>query len=164
MADSNFSNHVGLGNAGSYQVSGFPWVTGSSATAANCLDTGKTIQHTLPFVSKSITLINPNSNNGEDLRLHFQSGSSAAITADGVTGEQATVVGNNVHYGHHYVTVPAGNASGTLDVKCAKFYITNLSTVNDLKYEVFAELTRIPVGRMPVLTGSGVTHFLDQQG
>jgi len=32
-----------------------------------------------------------------------------------------------------------------------------LSGNDNLKYEVFAELTRIPVARMPHLTGSGVT-------
>ena len=155
MADSNFSNHVGLGSVGSYQVSGFPWVTGS----VNGIDTAKTYQYTLPFVSKSITLINPNSNNGEDLRLHFQSGSATVFTADGERGQQTAAAGEDVHLGHHYVTVPAGNASVTLDVKCAKFYISNLSGTSNLKFEVFVELTRIPVGRMPHLTGSGVTDM-----
>ena len=149
---SNITKHVGLGNSASYQVSGFPWITGS----VNGLDTAKTHQHTLPFVSKSITLINPNSNNGEDLRLHFNSG-SAAFSKDGERGAQTAAAANDVHLGHHYITVPAGNASVTVDVKCAKFYISNLSGTNNLKYEVIAELTRIPTGRMPHLTGSGLT-------
>ena len=160
MADNRF-NHVGLGNAGSYQVSGFPWITGSSAELA----TATTVRHRFPFVSKSITLINTNTNNGEDLRLHFVSGTRTAITEDGIEGAQTCIdwaAGSNtndVHAGFHYITVPAGNASVTLNVKCAEFYISNISGNNDLKYEVFAELTRIPVGRMPHLTGSGQTDW-----
>ena len=112
-----------------------------------------------PFISKSITVINPNSNSGEDLRIHFQSGSgTTAITIPGQAGEQNIAAAADVLAQYHYITVPAGYSSVTLDVKCAKFYISNRSGTSNLNYEVFAELTQIPTNSMFHLTGSGITE------
>ena len=150
-------NAPGLRNVGSYQASGVPWVTGSDD-----LDTGKVHMVQFPRVPKSFTVINTNSNNGENIRVHFQSGSLVtALTATGHVGEQTITSGADVIRNFHYITVPAGFASVTFDVKCRQFYISNLSGVNDLKYEVLAELTNIPRERMYHLTGSGITECGD---
>ena len=153
-----YTNRVGLRNVGSYQVSGTPFVTGAAGSTHGIAD-GTVHMVEFPYVSKSITVINPNSNSGEDLRVHFQSGSSTtAVTIPGRSGAQTIAAGDDVLAKYHYITVPAGNGSVTLDVKCSKFYISNRSGTTNLSYEVFAELTQIPTANMYHLTGSGITE------
>ena len=148
-----WTGRVGLRNVGSYQVAGHPYVTGSLN-----LDNNTVHLISFPYVSKSITVINSNSNSGEDIRVHFQSGSQVSITAQLNGGGAGSISdGVDVIKANHFITVPAGYGSVTLDVKCAKFYISNGSGTADLKYQVFAELTGIPTGSMYHLTGSGVT-------
>jgi len=154
-------SQVGLRNVGSYQVSGVPWITGSAEIDDN------TVQMVaFPKVSKSFTVINTNTGNGEDLRIHFQSGSTAAaeLTVPGTSGAQTIDDDADVIQGFHYITIPAGNSSMTFDVKCAKFYISNGSGTNNLKYEILAELTNIPTSSMFHLTGSGITRNDDDHG
>ena len=148
----NFKNYsVGLNNVGSYQVSGAPWITGS----AN-LDDEKVHMVEFPFVTKSFTVINNNTTNGYDIRVHFDSGSSTAVTVPGEHGAQTIADSDPQIANHHYITVPSGYASLTLNVKCSKVYISQNSNSNNLKYQVFAELTKIPTGSMYTLTGSGI--------
>ena len=73
------STSVGLRNVGSYQVSGQPFITGSEN-----LDAGTV--HLVQFekVAKSFTVINNNSNAGEDIRVHFNSLSGVASNDKGV--------------------------------------------------------------------------------
>ena len=149
----NFTYTAGLRNVGSYQVSGAPWVTGSIE-----LDHNTVQMISFPYVTKSITVINPNSTSGHDIRLHFQSGSVTAVTGDGHTGEQTIADTVDVIVNNHYITIPPGNGSVTLNVKCAKIYISNGSGTSSLDYQVFAELTQIPTGSMYALTGSGITE------
>ena len=139
---------VGLRNVGSYQVSGVPYMTGSTAMTAQ-----KTLRHTLPHVSKSITVINPGTN---DIRIHFQSGSGPTITGDGAGGQGNYDASDDVQGKHHYTTIPASNGSATFDVRVKEIYVTNPNG-SAAKYEIFAELTQIPTGRMFKLTGSGIT-------
>ena len=154
------STSTGLRNVGSYQVSGHPFITGSTNLDANRM-------HMVEFdyVSKSFTVINTSANNGEDIRVHFQSGSGttaldfpgesgAQVTGGGTIGEDTDVVIN-----HHFITVPAVNGSVTFDVKCKRFYISNKTpATNNLSYQVLAELTTIPARRMFNVTGSGITE------
>tara|TARA_R110002110_G_scaffold217067_1_gene431077 strand:- start:487 stop:1038 length:552 start_codon:yes stop_codon:yes gene_type:complete len=151
-------NEPGLRNVGSYQVSGHPFITGSTN-----LDDGKVHMVKFPYVSKGFTVINVNTTAGEDLRVHFQSGSSLAATPitkpgdfDG-TGGTTIAAADDVIIGLHFITVPAGFASVTFDVKCSKFYISNGSGTDDLAYQVMADLTNVSTARMYSLTGSGVT-------
>tara|TARA_R110002110_G_scaffold20110_1_gene82091 strand:+ start:36 stop:587 length:552 start_codon:yes stop_codon:yes gene_type:complete len=153
-----FFNEAGLRNVGSYQVSGHPFITGSTN-----LDDGKVQMVEFPFVSKGFTVINVNSNTGEDLRVHFQSGSSLAgapITKPGdfdLAGGTTIAAADDVIVGLHFITVPAGFASVSFDVKCSKFYISNGSGTDNLAYQVMADLTNISTKRMYSLTGSGIT-------
>ena len=144
---------VGLRNVGSYQVSGTPWITGS----AN-LDDGKVHMVEFPTVPKSFTVINNNSDSGYDIRVHFQSGSAAAVTVPGEHGAQTSRATDDVIAGHHYITVTTGYSSVTFDTKCQRVYISNGSGNNNLKYQVLAELTNIPIDQMYHLTGSGITQ------
>jgi len=143
--------YVGLRNVGSYQVSGTPFITGS----AN-LDDGKVHRISFPYVTKSITVINTSTTNGYDLDIHFSEGSP--ITASPKGGGIGTITAtSDVAKNNNYITIPAGNASLTMDVKSKFLYISNRSGNDDLSYQVFAELTQIPTGSMYTLTGSGIT-------
>ena len=148
----------GIRSVGSYQVSGHPFITGSTN-----LDTGKQHLIQFPYVSRSFTVINNNTNSGEDVRVHFQSGSSVtAITKPGdfdESGGTSIAETDDVIAGLHYITVPAGHSSVTFDVKCKQFYISQATGVNNLKYQVFADLTNISTSRMYHLTGSGITDW-----
>ena len=145
---------MGLRNVGSYQTSGHPWVTGSTE-----LGTARCHMVEFPYVTKSFTVINVNTNSGEDIRVHFQSGSGTdEITIPGHVGEKAISDGSDVYVGLHYITVPPGNSSITFDVKCKRAYISNPDGGTDnLDYQVFAELTNIPTQSMYHIPGSGVT-------
>ena len=148
------STRVGLRNVGSYQVSGHPFITGSTN-----LDDNKVHMVEFPYISKSFTVINNNSNSGEDIYVHFQSGSQDAITVPGESGAKAVndSQAHDVISGYHYITVPAGYDSITFETKVKNFFISNASGVANLKYEVFAELTNIATQSMYHLTGSGIT-------
>lgn len=122
---------AGLHNVGSYQVSGLPWVTGST------LGAGAEDMISFPAISKSITVFNNGSNS---CRVHF------------VPASAGNVIG-----GLHFITIPASGAlteKHTFNVKCKEVYI---SSVAGTDYEVFAELTTIAPDDMYTLTGSGTT-------
>ena len=117
---------AGIGNVGSYQASGHPWVTGSDINA-----TTHTIS--LPFVSKALTIINTGST---ELSLHFLNNTNAKAT--------------------HYITIKntGSLAQGyTFPIKCSTFYLT---AAGNSGYQIMAELTRIDTARMFALTGSGI--------
>ena len=123
---------TGYWSVGSYQRAGRPFMTGSTD-----IDNG--VQHRIrfPFVTRSITVVNTDTGDAADLRVHFHS-YSADITS-----------------GHHYFTLTQNNDSITMNVAATEIYIT--SQANDGQYEIFAELTQIPTGSMYKLTGSGIT-------
>ena len=124
---------VGLGNVGSYQVSGVPWITGSSALGA-----GVEVGYELPMVSKSITVIN---RSAEDIRVHFNS-----------TGSGRVVDGN------HFVLFDSKEDSYTFNVKATQLYVSApAANGGNASFTIVAELTQINNGRMYVLTGSGLT-------
>jgi hypothetical protein len=125
-----FKYGTGLGNVGSYQVSGWPWVTGSVLTH------GQEKKFSFPMVSKSITVIQSGS---KPIRAHF------------------TTATTDVVNGHHYISTNNDNDSITFNVKCKEIYISAPDGATGV--EIFAELTRIPTGSMFHLTGSGITEL-----
>lgn len=144
---------TGLRNVGSYQVAGHPFITGSSTLGQNQVQMVE-----FPYVAKSFTVINIETVAGNDIRVHFQSGSTmSAITKPGEDGTATIADTDNVIAGFHYVTVPAGHGALTFDSKCSRVYISQNADNSDFKYQVFAELTNIPTRRMYHLTGSGIT-------
>ena len=128
----------GLRNVGSYQISGHPFITGSTN-----LDNNKVHKVEFPYVCKSFTVINTNSNSGEDIRVHFESGSATPVGFPGESGAQTIASTDDVIANLHFITVPAGNSSVTMNNRCKKVYISNGSGTNNLAYQVFAELTLI---------------------
>lgn len=137
MAFTEYKYGVGLRNVGSYQISGHPYVTGST------LGTGQEKRVSFPYVTKEFTVINSGSTGtGPKLRVHFVS-----------TGSDANVIP-----GHHYVTLENDDQSITFNVKCKEIYITcTAGGTNDNGFEVVASLTNIMPNHMYPLTGSGIT-------
>ena len=123
-------NKPGIGNVGSYQVSGHPWLTGSQ------IANGAEEAHQFPYVAKHLLV--KVSGSGE-VRVHFNSTSSAG-----------DVIG-----GKHFLTV-TGSMPLDIDVRCREVYISNASG-GAVNYEIFAELTGIASREMFNLTGSGLT-------
>tara|TARA_R100000808_G_C2079179_1_gene103686 strand:+ start:164 stop:571 length:408 start_codon:yes stop_codon:yes gene_type:complete len=122
--------HSGLGSVGSYQVSGTPFMTGSTITGT------QEVSVTFPGVTRSITVINKDAGN-DDIRVHFQSKDTARTIA-----------------GLHYITLGELNSSVTMNVKCKTLYLSAPS--GDATFELFAELTGINPQAMFPLTGSGI--------
>ena len=142
---------AGLQNVGSYQVSGIPFVTGSSDSS---LDANKVVKVEFPYVTKSITVINTSATTG-DIRVHFQSGSGTTIDSNDPMKPVAISTNADVLVGNHFISLGDGKSSITMDVKVKEVYI---STANaNRTFQLFAELTNIPTGRMYHLTGSGIT-------
>ena len=127
-----FKYSAGIANVGSYQVSGRPWITGSTALGVGLED-----QISFPAVAKSVTVINDST---VDIRVYFNASGSG-----------------NVISGRHYVTLTQDRDSVDMGVRCSSIYIGNAG-VTAASYTVFAELTGIGVGEMTTLTGSGLTE------
>jgi hypothetical protein len=140
-----YDQSPGIADVGSYQVSGYPWVTGSII-----VDDEEHII-TFPSVTKQISIQNKTlAGAGSDtaLRIHF-----------------ATKVDSGVYGNHQYMTlagVPAAfpidaQSQLTLNVKCDTVYISAPgSSGNDATYELQAMLTGISPANMFELTGSGI--------
>ena len=124
----------GLYNVGSYQVSGHPWLTGSSN-----LEIGGEHRIQFPSVAKSVMIMNNETLAGADLRVHFNSTSSG-----------------NVVVGNHFFPLPSVSGSITFNVKCKEIYVSNPGAAVG-GYSIIAELTGIGRDQMPALTGSGLT-------
>ena len=131
---------VGLRNVGSYQVSGHPYITGSTDMGT----AGTTVKVKFPQVTKSITVI---ASGSSQVNIHFNPTTAGRINA-----------------GNHFVTL-SGSAEGqawgnyrpefTFDVKCKEVYITNLTA--NAGFQLYASLTGIQWDQMYALTGSGLT-------
>ena len=128
------STRVGLRNVGSYQVSGAPFVTGSTMIS------GQEVQISFPYVTKEVTVIASGSAIGE-LRIHFTSVSSSA-----------NVIGNN-----HYVSLDSHEAAVTFNVKCKELWLSTPQG-NATGFKMYASLTNVPTSSMFTLTGSGITE------
>jgi len=137
MTDLNFTNYkygVGLRNVGSYQVSGHPYVTGSTFTYA-----GEELKISFPFITKSITVIASGSTNNPLIGVTFNS--------TGSTGDIMT--------GKHFITMDSSGDSMTFDTKCKEIFIHGLNATSG--FELYASLTNIDPSNMYDLTGSGLT-------
>jgi hypothetical protein len=133
MGDNDFKHYnVGLHNVGSYQTSGWPWITGSTGHAAN-----SEIKYEFPSVAKAVTVINKSN---QSIQIHF----APASAGNPITGL-------------HYVSLDSDEDKIVLNVKCKEIYITAPNTGSSRSYEIIAEMTNINADRMYILTGSGVT-------
>jgi|TARA_R110000824_G_scaffold11540_5_gene50416 hypothetical protein len=122
----------GLSNVGSYQVSGYPYITGSDA-----LTSGSEHKISFPKVTRAVTVMN---HSDQTLRFSFNaSGSNSKRVQDGF----------------HYVELDSDEDSMTLNVKCKEIYVS--STAGTVEYRVVAELTNIDTNSMGAISGSGLT-------
>ena len=131
---------AGLRNVGSYQVSGHPFLTGST------IGTGAEQKIEFPYVTRSVTVI---SSGSAELRVYFNSTGSV---------ESPHVITN-----HHFLTLTGDGENITFIVRCKEIFVNCTADGSDTAnngmngYELFAELTTIPTGSMYVFTGSGLT-------
>ena len=126
---------VGLRNVGSYQVSGMPFITGSTVPAND------EVTVSFPYVTKKVFVKNTKpSGNSKVLRVHFQATGSG-----------------NVISGKHFVEL-AAQESVTFDVKCSEIYLTVKLSGQTCDFQIYASLTNIPTKSMYTLTGSGITE------
>jgi hypothetical protein len=163
MATHNYRG-VGLRNVGSYQVSGIPYISGTSGDGTDGHPDAKMKRYTFPTVVREITVANlaklsDGSTNGQEIQVHFVSGSAGldfsstdlvAVANDAAWGK------TEVSQGAHYWTVQP-DASVTFRTKCKEIYITTMSGA--AHYRLLGELTNIPTDSMYHLTGSGLTTF-----
>ena len=125
---------AGLNSVGSYQVSGRPFITGSTIASGD-----NEIEVVFPSVTKSITIINTDEL-GTDVRVHFAS----KDTLNTITEK-------------HFITLNANQTSITMNVKCKSIFLSNGgSPVGDADFQLIAELTGIPDTAMFNLTGAGI--------
>ena len=111
-----FNYRVGLGNVGSYQVSGLPFVSGG----INCLTTAEKV----PFDNVTQWFVVSNvAAPGDD-----PAGVKVAFSENGISGS-------------NFLTVPSGSVSPRIHVKCTEVWVWGSSHV-----DVMAGLTSIQNG------------------
>ena len=139
----NYKYGTGLRNVGSYQVSGHPYVTGSTISEDQ--------EHiiTFPFVTKNVTVIASGSTGDPLIGITFNSTGSQA------GGGGTATPGDNTLSGKHYITLDSNGDSVTFDVKCSEMFIHALNATSG--FELYASLTNIDASHMYDLTGSGLT-------
>lgn len=118
----------GLGNVGSYLVSGRPWVSGSVLSS----DPNHSIHFAFPNVTKSITV---RTNETALIRVHF-----APFTAS--YGYSCAAATDN-----NYMIL-SGPGEAKFDLKCKEIFISAPSAAGTEAFEIYAELTQIPASRM----------------
>lgn len=136
MTTSNY--RVGLNHVGSYQVSGKPYLSGSSLPT----ETSASIRFQFPSVSKRVVV---RTNDELEIRIHFAPYTSSFGYASGAFD-------NN-----NFVTL-SGSGEVDFDVKCKEIFVSAPESTGSEIVEIYAELTNIPVERMFDLDGLiGVT-------
>ena len=127
-------NHpkAGPNSVPAYQLSGIPYVTGST----NGIETITKKQFDFPYVTRFITLVNMNGTAANVL--------SASFSAEGLDGTPGTGQQN-------FFAVPGNSIPVTLDVRCKSIF---LSTNAPSNWSLCAGLTPIAASEFPILTGS----------
>ena len=137
----------GLGSAGAYQVSGFPYVTGSGATP---LAAGATKEIIFPSVTKFITLMPIDKGATQFTPLvSFADPSNPRVQSQG-----------------HTISFPLYSSAGgqpesppfTFEIKCTRIWVTEVSGLAAGNFTVVAGLTSINPGSMYNISGSGINE------
>lgn len=140
-----YKHRNGLGHVGSYQVSGHPFITGSTTVNDNTQ-----IKVEFPSVARSVTVVNR-----ADVALFVYFNDATAFQSANAAGNSGYE--ENVLAGQHYITLDATKDSVTFEVKCKEVYIGNKSGGGGGAFQLWAELTGIPATDMYALSGSGLT-------
>jgi len=144
-----YQQKAGLHNVGSYQVSGYPFITGSAVTAGGSSNGEVRVQ--FPTVANNLTVINTSETG---LRVYF----NAMTASNGANGTGAYPDGAPID-GLHFITLENQKDSVTLVVKCKEVFValTSSAAGPNGSFECWAELTGIASQEMFILTGSGLT-------
>lgn len=124
---------MGLGNVGSYQISGHPYLTGGLLVSSS-LNGEKTV--IFPRVVRSFTVINKAT---APIYIHFDSRANTDV----------------ITY-YHYISLNNQDDSIKVDVKCKQVYISMANNSATGSFQLVGELTGIEAVEMPVVTGSGI--------
>lgn len=148
----------GLGNAAAFQVSGWPFVTGSIISASVGF-----VKVVLPGVAKSITVYNRDAN---DIWPYTLTGSTTLLVFFG-KDLTSSYPGPQTLYNHVISIPPSGSV--TLDVKCSQFFVAKKSAAMFGAFQAVAEITNINTvdmyapglaatsgSRDSILTGTGI--------
>jgi len=142
------SGRPSLGNASAYQVSGWPWVTGS------IMAVGKYFKEVnFPSVTKSFTVVNLDATH-----IHpaaDQTGTKAIFIFFGDVSVADTVQPDQI-LNNHFITIPEDKNGFVFDVKCRKIFVGCHDIVGIGAFQIFAELTNVPAVDMPALSGNGI--------
>ena len=114
-----------------YQLSGVPYVTGSTGNA----ETITRKEFKFPNVTRFVTISNSNNDAAEKLTIAFSDEGLAGTPAGGQK---------------NFFLCPV-NSAVTLDVRCKTIFVT---TSADMEWSLCAGLTPIDAAEFPVLTGS----------
>jgi len=140
MTDSSqliYQSQSGLYNVGAYQVSGIPFLTGSTLLSSSFVSNNSEIKVNFNKVVRAVTVINT-------------SGSAILVSFNSITS-------SNVSGGHHYITLPSNQTSFTFHHRCKEIYISLANGNANGAFELVAENTIINAREMFPLTGSGLT-------
>ena len=136
---------VGLRNAGSYQVSGHPYMSGS--TLSTTLGSNVDGRFVFPYVSKTIRVSNDDSTN--NLILSFAPFLNSQTASFGFT--------NSASGSGNWLLIKPGNTI-ELDAKSKEVFLAPAAATN-VSCSVFAELTNIPALRLYSYDGlEGITE------
>jgi len=182
-----FRRHqASISNVGSYQVSGYPWISGSLVTDSLSADPATAEFHyQFPRVAKSVTVIFASGtagnadagNSSAGLRVHFHTtGAVSTYDADDNPAGHITAINGSgldsiadgtrctsaVLKGRHFIELNAVDESITFNTKCTEIFISRADcvddgTATDIEVRVIAELTNIPVAEFSAISGSGLT-------
>jgi hypothetical protein len=130
---SNFKYTAGLNHAGSYQVSGIPYVTASISCIA-----GTAHKVEFPYVTRWIIVQNNSAVNSEHLKVAF--------SQNGLDGSNYFTVFDRFNAD----SADRSSIFSPLELKVTEIYLTGSSNV-----EVIAGLTNIPVERVNNIGPSG---------
>tara|TARA_R100000808_G_C2052229_1_gene87254 strand:- start:48 stop:482 length:435 start_codon:yes stop_codon:yes gene_type:complete len=140
-----FRYNPGVGNVGSYQVSGRPFLTGSTVVSGTLADETDGVRIEFPSITKRVII--RNTGLVASLMVHFESKTNP-----------------NTVNNHHYwrldpETLTDLDSLSFLDAefKCRHIYISVApGAATDGEFELFAELTGIK--QQYILTGSGISE------
>lgn len=127
------TNHpkAGPNSVPAYQLSGIPYVTGST----NGAETIAKKQFDFPYVTRFVAVSNHDGTAANEVRIAF--------STEGLDGTPSTGQKN-------YFGIPGGQ-SVNLDIRCKTIYVT---TTTGIEWSMCAGLTTIHADQFPILTGS----------
>ena len=144
----------GINDVGSFQVSGIPYVTGSTNLAAGFAAEQRI---SFPAVTKQITIKNISTNDkNANLLVSFSSAKDAG-NRDTFNGLHFITLFSPVADNGNANTLINAQSEITLDAKVKEIFIQAQGAA--CSWQLYASLTGIMTANMPPLSGSGINLF-----